>query len=177
MAKTIYKVFSAKFNESTLRSPPPGPAEFRDRDHPQLALRILKGGGCYFYCVGHIRSRGSTRLSIGDARKVLLVDARERAAAMLSKMAMGEMPVTAVAAQRDEARQIREAELAAEAERKAAEAERMRRRQTSFRTVATAYFVALRKRDVRSAGDVEREIGRLCAAWDDRPSTRLPAAT
>jgi hypothetical protein len=131
-------------------------------------LRVLRSGGCHYYVAGHIRGEGGTRLAIGPVRSVKLADARERAGAMLSKMAMGERPLTAAAAQRDEARQIREAEAAEEAARAAAAEAEHRRKTTSFGEVSRGYYVAIRKR-LRSANDVEREIARHTVAWNDKP--------
>jgi hypothetical protein len=110
-------------------------------------------------------------------RSVKLADARERAAAMLSKMAMGERPLTRVAEEREQARQIKEAEAAEKAARLAAEIERVRRKQISFSEIARAYYVYCRRRGLRSADDIEHDIERLLVSvWGDRPVTEIRRA-
>jgi hypothetical protein len=162
---TIYRKFNAGFVELILRSPPPGPKEFRDRDHPELMLRVLRGGGVHYYVTANVRGEGSTRLSIGNARKILLADARTRAREMQSKMMLGEVPVTKAAEERERVRQRKEAEAA----EKAAAVERVALKATLFVEITRRYCVHCRHIRLRSAHDKERDIERLLMPhWRER---------
>jgi integrase len=149
-------------------------AEFRDHVQPALMLRVMASGTCVYYATANIRGEGSTRLSIAKANVITLAQARERAAEIASRCALGQPVETDIAKQR---RELREAEAAIAAEKEARAAERaaqLYRKQTCFAEIARAYFVHCRRRGLRSAADIERDVERLLvSAWGDRPVTDI----
>ena len=139
----------------TLKRAPPGKRYMvMDDEVRGLGVRVNDKGKVAFIFQGRFGSNNPTRRHLGDYSRedgsgMSLADARKQARKWRDLIAEGKDP-------RSEQERRRQAEL--------------RRQAVTFSVVADAYFADIKRRGLRRAAEVEREIRReFLSLWANRP--------